>query len=109
MFHTKSIVKEKYILLVMLALGGTPLVCLSPICSFIHRVMFFKSSERARLNNSLVIWSDPFLNILNTCPSGKAPGQRGSSEVNSLPNPDMYYKTKEHFIQRSISYLIEKL
>jgi len=28
-----------------------------------------------------------------TCPSGRDPGQRGSSEANSLPKPLMYCNT----------------
>lgn len=60
------------------------------------------------LEACLLVWSIPRVPLILTCPLGREPGQRGSSEAHSFPNPEMYYmwqRYKFHCYRAVLIYL----
>ena len=50
-------------------------------------------------------WVAPYLHLWGLfCPSGKAPGHRGSQDANSFPNPDWYLGKKEIITEAVLVY-----
>lgn len=48
------------------------------------------------LSSTPTVLNPPDICPILTCPSGREPGQRGSSEAHSFPNPEMYYMWQRH-------------